>query len=275
MATTITRGRLRRLAEVRPKNGRVLSVFLDLDPSEFATPPARATQINAMLTEAEHLIEERKGELSHDEVVALREDCTRIREALDPDGLGAGGTRGIAVYAWGGPDTDHDVDFMLKPEDADRALEVLEAAGFEAERPPEGWLYKAHDPTGAMIDLIFKPAFGPVGDELLARAEPVEVHAIQVRAVTPTDILASKLLALREHNVDYESVLEIARSLREQVDWAHVRAATESSPFARAFFVMLEGLEIIPPADDAPAGAPREPRVRVLTSSGSDAAREG
>ena len=104
MATTITHGRLRRLAELRPESGRVLSVFLDLDPSEFATPPARATQINAMLTEAEHLIEERKGELSHDEVVALREDCTRIRAALDPEGLGAGGTRGIAVFACGPAD---------------------------------------------------------------------------------------------------------------------------------------------------------------------------
>lgn len=104
MATTITRGRLRRLAELRPQNGRVLSVFLDLDPSEFATPPARATQINAMLTEAEHLIDEKKAELSHDELIALREDCTRIREALDPDGLGAGGTRGLAVFACGPAD---------------------------------------------------------------------------------------------------------------------------------------------------------------------------
>jgi hypothetical protein len=104
MATTITRGRLRRLAELRPEKGRVLSVFLDLDPSEFATPPARATQINAMLTEAEHLIEEQKGGLSHDEHMALREDCARIREALDPEGLGAGGTRGIAVFACGPAD---------------------------------------------------------------------------------------------------------------------------------------------------------------------------
>jgi hypothetical protein len=104
MATTITRGRLRRLAELRPETGRVLSVFLDLDPSEFATPPARATQINAMLTEAEHLIEERKDELSHDEHMALREDCTRIREALDPEGLGAGGTRGLAIFACGPAD---------------------------------------------------------------------------------------------------------------------------------------------------------------------------
>lgn len=104
MATRITRGRLRRLAELRPESGRVLSVFLDLDPSEFATPPARATQINAVLTEAEHLVEEQKGRLSHGEHMALREDVRRIREALDPEGLGAGGTRGIAIFACGPAD---------------------------------------------------------------------------------------------------------------------------------------------------------------------------
>ena len=37
-ANTITRGRLRRLAELRPERGLVLSVFFNLDPSEFAHP---------------------------------------------------------------------------------------------------------------------------------------------------------------------------------------------------------------------------------------------
>ena len=101
MATTITRGRLRRLAEIRPETGRVLSVYLDLDPSQFATPPARATQINAALTQAERLIDDARDDLSHDDLVALRADVTRIREELDPSGLGAGGTRGLAVFACG------------------------------------------------------------------------------------------------------------------------------------------------------------------------------
>src|SRR5581483_10334971 len=58
----------------------------------------------------------------------------------------------IAVYAHGGPDTDHDVDFLIKPEDADRALEALSEVGFRVHKPPEGWLYKALDPKGALID---------------------------------------------------------------------------------------------------------------------------
>ena len=45
--------RLRRLAPLKPAEGRVLSVYLNLDPSEFATPQARATQITSLLDEAD------------------------------------------------------------------------------------------------------------------------------------------------------------------------------------------------------------------------------
>src|SRR3954453_5044242 len=80
----------------------------------------------------------------------------------------------IAVYAHGGPDTDHDVDFLVKPEDADRALEARGGAGLRSRRPAEGGLYKARDPKGGLIDGTFEPTTGPVTDELLARAELVE-----------------------------------------------------------------------------------------------------
>ena len=41
----------------------------------------------------------------------------------------------------GGPESDHDLDFMLKQEDAERALDVLSREGMRPEKPPEGWLY--------------------------------------------------------------------------------------------------------------------------------------
>jgi predicted nucleotidyltransferase len=148
----------------------------------------------------------------------------------------------IAVYAHGGPDTDHDVDFLVKPEDADRALEALAEAGFRVHRPAEGWLYKALDPKGALIDVIFEPTTGPVTDELLSRAELVEVHAIHVPVLSPTDVLASKLLTLREHNLDFAPMLEIARSLREQIDWDDLRRRTNGSAYAKPFFTLVEEL---------------------------------
>ena len=98
MATTITRDHLRRLAQIKPERGRVLSVILNLDPAEFATPPARSTAVTSVLTKAAHRIEEAEG-LDHDERSALREDVERVREALMASDLAQNGTRAVAVYA--------------------------------------------------------------------------------------------------------------------------------------------------------------------------------
>jgi hypothetical protein len=95
---------------------------------------------------------------------------------------------------------------------------------------------------------------------------------MDIRVMALEDVMATKLLALTEHSLRYESLLQIARALREQIDWPVVRARTAGSPFARAFFVLLEGLEIVPEA----GGAVRaQPRVRVVTPQGSTATQGG
>jgi protein required for attachment to host cells len=97
MANTIDRNRLRRLADVRPERGRVLSVFLNLDPAQFGTAPARATAITSIVNDAARKVEESTG-LDHDEHEWLRTDVERVREALQGD-VAADGARGVAVYA--------------------------------------------------------------------------------------------------------------------------------------------------------------------------------
>ncbi len=150
---------------------------------------------------------------------------------------------GLAVYARGGPPTEHDVDFLLPQEDAQCAIETLTEHGFRVERPPEGWLFKVFDATDAMIDLIFAPNNRPeVVAEMLTRASEVEVYAITLPVMTVTDVLRTKLLALKEHEVDYESVLEIARTCREQIDWPELRRETAGSPYAKAFLTLVDEL---------------------------------
>jgi hypothetical protein len=53
------------------------------------------------------------------------------------------------------------------------------------------------------------------------------------------------LHAFDEHACDFAGILAIARAVREQVDWEDVRARTVESPFARAFFTLIEGLGIV------------------------------
>ena len=173
-------------------------------------------------------------------VASARNASAVLRDADVPHALAGG----LAAWARGGPKTEHDVDFMLKPEDAERALEALGAAGMKTERPPEGWLFKAYD-GDELIDLIFDPTSVPVTDELLERAEQIEVLAMPMPVARLEDVMVTKLMALTEQEPEFGGVLEIARSLREQIDWDEVRQRTEDSPWAKAFFTLAEELEIV------------------------------
>jgi hypothetical protein len=182
-----------------------------------------------------------KDELPFDRILdTLKKATCALREAEIPFALAGG----IASWARGGPPREHDLDFFVQPGDADRALSALADAGMRPERPPEGWLYKAYD-GDVMVDLIFEPTSGPVTQEELDRAEEMEVQATRMRVLAPTDILVTKLLALKEHEVDYDSVLEISRALREQIDWGDLRARTEHSPYAKAYFTLVEELGVL------------------------------
>ena len=97
-ANTLDRGRLRRLADVRPERGRVLSVFMNLDPAQFGTAPARATAITSIVNDAARRVQECEG-LEHDEREWLRADVERVREALQAGDIAADGARAVAVYA--------------------------------------------------------------------------------------------------------------------------------------------------------------------------------
>ena len=201
----------------------------------------------------------------------LKKSAAALREAQVPFLLGGS----LASWARGGPQTRHDLDLMIKREDVDRAIEALTEAGMRADDPPEEWLVKAWD-GDVLVDLIFSPKGLPIDDDVIARGEQLSVLSMQMRVMAIEDVLVTKLMALTEHNLRYEGLLAIARALREQVEWDRVRAATASSPFARAFFVLLEGLEIIPRRGDSQqTGARREPRVRVVTDGGSAAGAPG
>ena len=153
---------------------------------------------------------------------------------------------GLAAWARGGPSSDHDVDFLVRPDDVEAAAETLAAAGFRIERPPEGWLVKAYD-GDVLVDLIFEPTTGPVTEELLERGEEREVLATPMRVMALEDVMVTKLLALGETHLDLSGPLEIARPVREQIDWDEVRRRTDGSPYARAFFTLVEELGVVEP----------------------------
>jgi peptide chain release factor subunit 1 len=96
------RDQLRRLAELRLDRPLVLTLYLDLDPSRFATPPARATAVRSVLDEADRRLREQDG-LSHDDRAALQTALERARTFLERE-LPTEGAHAVAVFASAPPD---------------------------------------------------------------------------------------------------------------------------------------------------------------------------
>jgi peptide chain release factor subunit 1 len=92
----VTEETLRRLAEIRAPGETVLSLYLDLDPERFATPRARATEIDSLLDQAHRAIEAR--DRPHAERMALRATLAKAREILEQDQWWARGARSLALF---------------------------------------------------------------------------------------------------------------------------------------------------------------------------------
>ena len=96
-ANDLDRDTLRRLAETKAANGgKAISFYLNLEPTEFATPPARASAIRSLLDEGEKKLREVEGDAKR----ALKVDFDRAREFFSGE-LPTDGARGLAVFCSG------------------------------------------------------------------------------------------------------------------------------------------------------------------------------
>jgi peptide chain release factor subunit 1 len=136
-ANDITRERLRRLAGTRPQEGKVLSLFLNLDPREFATAPARSTEIRSMLDRASRQVRDDES-LTHAEKTALRADLERLQSEIG-NGLDLRGAHGVAVFA-SGPADLFEVLKLSEPVEHDPVIaDTPFVAPLTAIGPPERW----------------------------------------------------------------------------------------------------------------------------------------
>jgi len=82
----------------------VVSLFLDLNPSEFGTIPARASQMRSLLDAAERDSHGARESLSHADRTALAADLQRLEEYLGSDEPPVSGARALAVFCSGQDD---------------------------------------------------------------------------------------------------------------------------------------------------------------------------
>jgi peptide chain release factor subunit 1 len=101
MQMVANKQRLRELAALRPDGHKVLSLYLNLDPSEFPTPRQRASELQSLLDTVER--ELREDSLTHDQRTELKQDVERVRAYFEGE-FDASGTRGVAVFTSSGID---------------------------------------------------------------------------------------------------------------------------------------------------------------------------
>jgi len=186
---------------------------------------------------------------------ALRSALKRTASALKADGVPFALAGGYALWAHGAPESENDVDFVVAEEDTERAVHVLETAGFEVLRPPEDWLFKVGC-DGAQVDVLHRIVGEPVAPELLARSEPKDLLGIRLPVLPATDLLSSKLRSMTEHYCDFGRLLPHVRAVREQLDWDRLREEVAANDFAVAFLFLTDRLGISPAPDDERAGTP-------------------
>jgi hypothetical protein len=186
----------------------------------------------------------------------LRAALKRSASALKADGVSFALGGGYALWVAGGPEPSHDVDLVVAETDAEMAANSLAAAGLRIERPPEDWLFKAYCDEDdsmeaadepALVDVLHRLGGIPVTQSLLDTAREHEVLGIRIPVLPATPIMIAKLQSLTEHYCDFGALLPVVRAVREQLDWAEIRKATQHNPFAEAFLLLIERLGIVAP----------------------------
>jgi hypothetical protein len=176
----------------------------------------------------------------------LREALKTVAVALKATGRPFALIGGYGVWARGGPEPNHDADFLIAREDAEEVAHELADQGLQVVQPPEDWLFKVYV-GDALVDVIFRPAGSYATRSVVERATPLRVLSVEMPVMPATDLLVHRLNALSEHYCDFGVHIPVARALREQVDWDAVREETSQNAFAAALLFLLERLEIIEP----------------------------
>ena len=162
------------------------------------------------------------------------EEVTRVLasaiEALDGKDVPYLVMGGLAAAAYARPRTTEDIDVFVKPEDANRALDALAAAGCDVEETDPMWLYKAWM-DGVLIDVIFRSSGDIYLDEqMVARAVAREIRGTAAKLISAEDFLVIKAVATTEQGSHhwYDALGLIAR---HPIDWEYlVERARQAGP---------------------------------------------
>jgi predicted nucleotidyltransferase len=159
-------------------------------------------------------------------VAKVLRDAVQVLDAADVPHVLMGG---IASSLLGRPRCTSDIDVLVAPEDAERALEALAQAGFATERTNPHWLYKAFR-DDVLVDLLFKSS-GDVylDDDMIARAARLPFRGTPVRVMPAEDLIVIKAIAHDEETPRHWHDA-LALLTRGDLDWTYLAKRARKAP---------------------------------------------
>ncbi|HEX2058048.1 MAG TPA: nucleotidyltransferase [Actinomycetota bacterium] len=136
---------------------------------------------------------------------------------------------GLASATYGRPRPTKDIDVFVKPEDAERCVKALEAAGFTTEETKEDWLLKAYK-NDVLVDVIFRIHNSIyLDDDMTARARRHEVKGTTVKVVPAEDFIVMQAVTHSEDTPHYwYNALTVIASA--EIDWDYVVRRSSHGP---------------------------------------------
>lgn len=149
--------------------------------------------------------------------------------AVEESGIPYAIIGGLAVKNLGRPRVTHDIDFFVRPDDAENVLKVLEAKGFTTQLRDPFWLYKAWK-SNILVDLIFKSS-GDIyfDEEVRAHVRRVPYNHMLINAISPEDFIVIKAAAHQEHNPHHwHDALAVLK--QGGLDWEYLLVRAKHAP---------------------------------------------
>ena len=151
-----------------------------------------------------------------------------------------------------------DVDFLVRPQDRDGMVEILNRHGFEdyfdQEPYDRSWIYRGFR-EGVICDLIWtlpNHRF-EVDDAWFLRCRTTVIHGQEVQLITMEDLIRVKLFVLQRHRTDWPDIMNLLYQQAENVQWRTlICLLDEDAPLLGALLQVYAWME--------PAGARRIPR---------------
>lgn len=136
---------------------------------------------------------------------------------------------GVAVKELGRPRVTHDIDLFVRPDDAEKVLQVLQGQGFHIERRDPFWLYKAWREE-VLVDVIFKSS-GDIyfDEEMRSHVRRIPYLGGHINAISPEDFIIIKAAAHQEDNPHHWHDA-LAVIMQGNLDWDYLCRRAKYSP---------------------------------------------